>query len=88
MRFNLKPPAIILQVPWLPDNTTGLTICFIILVTDMRLTRTITHELEHIRQQWREPIIFYFKYIYYHFKYGYKQNPYEIAARKAAGQRI
>jgi hypothetical protein len=42
------------------------------------------HEIEHLKQQLRGFLIgFYIKYAYYHFKYGYKLNPYEIEAREA-----
>jgi len=42
----------------------------------------IVHELTHIVQQVQHPFTFHIKYLYYHFKYGYKKNPYEVAARK------
>ena len=42
------------------------------------------HELKHIEQINREGYIkFSFKYLWYSFKYGYKNNPYEIEAREA-----
>ncbi len=44
---------------------------------------TVAHELEHIKQQVREPFSFHVKYLWYNFKYGYKKNPYEIEARVA-----
>lgn len=43
--------------------------------------RVIYHEMVHIKQQKREPVVFYFKYLYYLHKYGYKSNPYEVEAR-------
>ena len=40
------------------------------------------HELEHVYQIEREGFIkFHLKYLYYLIRYGYKKNPYEIAAR-------
>jgi len=45
----------------------------------------IVHENKHKEQYKRDGFFnFLFKYIYYQFKYGYKDNPYEVEARKAA----
>ena len=40
------------------------------------------HELIHVRQWWDDPYLFWFKYLYYFLRYGYKNNPYEIEAYK------
>jgi len=42
------------------------------------------HERKHL-EQWKRGfwIGFLFKYLYYHAKYGYWNNPYEVEARKA-----
>ena len=41
----------------------------------------IEHEKIHIKQAEKGWVIgFYLKYLYYHFKLGYKNNPYEIEA--------
>lgn len=43
------------------------------------------HELEHIYQIERIGFFkFYITYLYYNFKVGYRNNPYEIEARNAA----
>ena len=48
--------------------------------------KIIKHELKHFEQRKREGIIkFAVKYTYYLIKYGYRNNPYEIEARKAMG---
>ena len=40
------------------------------------------HELEHAYQQVREGVIFfYLKYFWYSLRYGYQDNPFEVAAR-------
>jgi hypothetical protein len=45
--------------------------------------RLLQHELEHVRQ-WREhPVSFPLRYISNHFRYGYRNNPYEVDARRA-----
>ena len=44
--------------------------------------RLFRHELEHIYQVKREGWFkFYIKYLYYQYKFGYKQIPYEVEAR-------
>lgn len=43
------------------------------------------HEYRHYDQQKSDGIWFYLKYIWYTIRYGYKGNPYEIAAREAEG---
>ena len=47
---------------------------------DVRLLR---HELEHVRQWQRHPLTFPLRYALNHLKYGYRDNPYERAAREA-----
>jgi hypothetical protein len=43
----------------------------------------LRHELEHVRQ-WRErPLAFPLRYVVHHFRFGYRNNPYEVAARRA-----
>jgi hypothetical protein len=42
----------------------------------------IVHELEHIKQQVREPFTFHKNYFKFQNEVGYKKNPYEIEARK------
>jgi len=44
--------------------------------SDREIRRTLLHEWVHAQQSYRW-------YAYYHYKLGYKRNPYEIAARRA-----
>ena len=45
--------------------------------------RLIRHELEHVRQ-WREAgWTFPLRYAWLYLRHGYRENPYEIAARDA-----
>lgn len=47
----------------------------------------IEHERVHLRQQLRGLlIVFYIRYFYYHVKYGYWNNPYEVEARAVTRQ--
>lgn len=43
----------------------------------------ILHENAHKRQQAEEPFLFYPKYLFFNLTRGYKNNPYEIEARRA-----
>ena len=46
-----------------------------------------THENTHIQQVKRDGRLkFIFKYLWYLIRYGYKNNPYEVEAREAAGE--
>ena len=45
--------------------------------------RLIRHELAHVRQWERHPLTFPFRYIGYHIRHGYHDNPYEAEARAA-----
>jgi len=42
------------------------------------------HELAHVLQFARSPILFPFKYLYRTMRHGYWDNPYEIEARELA----
>jgi len=61
-----------------------------------RYARTLQHELEHCRQQFRFGIVFYplyalmfgIIYVMYPDLHPYYDNPFEVGARKAAGQRV
>lgn len=47
------------------------------------------HELEHLAQIKREGVIkFCLKYLWYLIRYGYKNNPYEVEARKAGEEAL
>ena len=51
--------------------------------------RVMVHEARHIFQINQDGRFkFAVKYLYYTIKYGYRNNPYEIDARKAANERI
>ena len=46
--------------------------------------RLIKHELEHLEQMKRDgKFRFAFQYLWRSFRYGYRNNPYEIEAREA-----
>lgn len=80
-RLAIKP-----QFPFfhLDDRIHGKAIWpFIFLSVDEPSRSLIEHEKIHLRQQLRGFLIFfYIKYFYYHFKYGYNDNPYEVEAYK------
>jgi hypothetical protein len=88
--MKFLPPYIItskkIPIPFVPDWVDAITIFPFIFVKDKPRTedeyRTIIeHEKIHIGQQLRGLlIIFYIRYLYFSWKYGYKKNPYEIEA--------
>jgi hypothetical protein len=43
----------------------------------------LRHELEHVRQWRARPLLFPLLYAWNHVRYGYRDNPYEVAARLA-----
>jgi hypothetical protein len=45
---------------------------------------TLRHERVHV-EQWRRHGFFRFSvlYLWYHFRYGYERNPFEVEARRA-----
>ena len=48
----------------------------------------VLHEQQHRVQQRRDGWRFYPRYLKWHWKYGYDENPYEIEAEKAANEEI
>ena len=51
--------------------------------------RVMVHEARHIFQINRDGYIkFTVKYLFWLWKYGYRQNPYEVDARQIANERI
>jgi hypothetical protein len=81
-----KPPYII-KVKKLWGNTRGFAFWPFIFVVDTADKVLLQHEMVHIRQQLDGWLIgFYIKYLYYQWKYGYWNNPYEVEARKIAGE--
>ena len=75
------------RIPLFPNWVDGVTLYPFIFIRDREYTSEqysilIKHEKVHIRQQlegWL--IVFYVKYLYWSWKYGYKDNPYEVEAR-------
>ena len=45
--------------------------------------RLLRHELAHVRQWRAQPLTFPLRYVLNHLRYGYRDNPYEVAARQA-----
>jgi len=46
----------------------------------------VIHELVHVLQFRRNPILFPFRYIIDHLRYGYEANPAEVEARETASR--
>ena len=71
----------IIQVNKLWGTTNGIALWPFIFVLDKNNRTLVEHEKIHIKQQERGLVIgFYIKYLYFQWKYGYDNNPYEIEA--------
>lgn len=56
----------------------------IVVHPDVTLTeRLLRHELEHVRQWRAAPLTFPVRYAWEHLRRGYRENPFEVAARAA-----
>ncbi len=85
--MNIFPPYIIKvkRIPW--GDYDGWAAWPFILMTDPTDLKLLYHEKYHHKQQIRGLFIgFLIKYIYYHFKYGHRNNPYEVEAREKADE--
>lgn len=47
---------------------------------------TLRHEQVHVEQWKRHGVWFVFLYVWYHAKYGYERNPFEVEARRESLQ--
>ena len=88
-----KPPYIVefKRIPFVKKWVDGIAVYPFIFIKKKERTpdeyRTLLeHEKIHIRQQLKGWIIgFYVSYFYYSWKYGYKENPYEVEAYEHQG---
>ncbi len=86
IKFNLKPLAIVFEVKsfwwkgWYLKNARAMTVGNIILLSPKILKNDFEHELIHIKQYQKYPLIYPALYYYEFFKKGYKQNKFEDEA--------
>ncbi len=91
--FLKSPKAIIFNVKsfwwykWLPGMkwARAMAIGNIVLLGEKILDKDLEHELVHVEQFEREPLIHPFLYQYQNLVYGYKENKYEKEAYSKAG---
>jgi hypothetical protein len=50
--------------------------------------RLLRHELAHVRQWAARPLAFPLLYAWYHLRFGYRNNPYEVEARAAEEEEL
>ena len=70
---------------WVPGNRniTGLTLWNRIYLKEGAASfELLFHELTHVEQFRRSPLLFPLRYIIHHFRYGYADNPAEVEARE------
>jgi len=93
VRTHQKPLALVVIVrsfwwlSWLPGykGVRAATLGNVVLLSSKLLPNDLEHELIHVEQNRREPLIKPFLYVYQSLRYGYKNNKYEIEAYKRAG---
>lgn len=54
------------------------------IVVRAKSSDVLRHEREHVEQWYRWGVLFPVVYGFYLIRYGYRENPFEVAARKAA----
>jgi len=92
IRTHQKPLALIVTVRsfwWLPGHK-GLraaTLGNVVLLSQKLLPSDLEHELIHVEQNEREPLIKPFLYEWQSLKYGYRNNKYEVEAYTRVGNR-
>ena len=80
------PILMIIKVTYFPwpfdDWVEAVTFWPFIFMIDPDNEKLLRHEKVHLKQQARGLLIFfYIRYFYFNWKYGYRNNPYEIEAR-------
>jgi hypothetical protein len=63
----------------------GMTLGNVIILNQKELSNDLEHELVHVQQFSRFPLIFPFLYMHELWKNGYRENKYEDEAYKKAG---
>ena len=70
---------------FLPKRYVAITLGSHVLTREARLDeRAFRHERKHV-EQWRQfgAAGFLLRYLWYHLRYGYARNPFEVEARRA-----
>ena len=95
LRLFWQPLSIVFDVKsfwwyrWLPANkgVRAVNIGHATLLGPQADAKDLAHELIHVEQHERVPLIYPLLYTYRTWKYGYRQNPYEQEAYKKSGSR-
>jgi hypothetical protein len=79
------------------DDRTGLTLWNRVYLrseyhpiepSNIQTITLIFHELTHVLQFRKSPVLFPIKYLVHHFRYGYQRNPAEVEARERAASLV
>jgi len=62
-----------------------MSIGSVVILGNHLLENDLEHELVHVEQAMRRPLIHPLLYVYQSIRYGYRQNKYEIEAYRRAG---
>lgn len=95
LTFDQNHLAFIFQVKsfwwytWLPGKRGARAMVngHVVLLTPHILENDLGHELIHVEQFIRRPFIHPFLYTYQTWKYGYRQNKYEVEAYDRSGSK-
>jgi hypothetical protein len=68
-------------------DRTAMTVGFVIVSAEPLTPALLAHEREHIRQYGAWGPLFIPVYLALAVPYGYRRHPFEVAARRAAGER-
>jgi len=83
MKLHLPPYIITVKSFFFNKKTRGMAVYPFIFTKTPNDKIHIAHEKVHLKQQLKGLfIIFYLRYAYYHLRYGYHNNPFEVEARE------
>ena len=91
--WHKNPPAIIMPVKsfwwamWIWRGARAATIGHVILLSPKTEPGDLEHELVHVAQYIRAPLIHPLLYFINRIRYGYRNNPYEEEAYRGADNR-
>ena len=74
---------------WMPGRggLRAATTANIVLMSPKSVAGDLEHELIHVCQSMRAPLVYPFLYALESFKHGYRKNKYEVEAYERAGNR-
>lgn len=72
----------VIEWPWWFGDFAGFAFGPLVFVRDPKDLDVLAHELVHVHQFWREPFLFWIKYLWELIRKGYENNRFEREARE------